>query len=238
MVENTKRNFLSAAWRHLLLINFKIDGDLLLPYLPPNCELDTYDGYPYVSIVAFEFLDTRVFGLKWPGFTNFPEINLRFYIRHGNRRGVCFISEFVPSFLVSTIAKLIYNEPYRAAKIDYKVREAGQSVSAAYRLNYRGQKLSVSVHGANRPEVPGEDSLEHFFKEHDLGVGCDRRGHLVTYGVRHPLWEVYPVNDCEIDLNAVGLYGDAFAFLEKKAPDSVVFARGSEIEVFPKNDDS
>ena len=112
-----KRPFLTARWENLLLVNFKTKAEILEPYLPKGCVLDTYEGSPFVSLVAFEFLETKVFRVKWPGFTNFPEINLRFYIRFGEQRGVCFIREYVPSFLVSSIARWLYNEPYLSAKM-------------------------------------------------------------------------------------------------------------------------
>ena len=79
--------------------------------------LDRYDGSPYVSLVAFDFLETRVGGIPWPGFTSFPEINLRFYVRDGDRRGVCFVREIVPKALISFIARALYDEPYVTAPI-------------------------------------------------------------------------------------------------------------------------
>ena len=56
-----------------------------------------------------------VLGVPWPGYRNFPEINLRFYVRRGDERGVVFVREFVPQRLVAWLARVFYNEPYRAA---------------------------------------------------------------------------------------------------------------------------
>ena len=52
--------FLTAEWRHLVMLNFPIEPAVLEPYVPRGTELDTWNGTTYVSLVAFSFLDTRV----------------------------------------------------------------------------------------------------------------------------------------------------------------------------------
>lgn len=46
---------------------------LLQSLLPPGLQLDTRAGDAFVSLVAFDFLDTRVMGISWPGYRDFPE---------------------------------------------------------------------------------------------------------------------------------------------------------------------
>lgn len=88
--------FLKARWHDLLLITYDIDPELLNEHLPPGLEPDTREGRAFISLVAFDFLNTRVKGLKFPFHVNFPEINLRIYVKNNDRRGVVFIKEFVP----------------------------------------------------------------------------------------------------------------------------------------------
>src|SRR5262245_26571807 len=107
--------FLTARWSNLFLATYAVPHDLLRPRLPPGLELDIWERQAFVSLVAFDFLQTRVLGVPWPGYRDFPEVNLRFYVRHGNQRGVTFIREFVPRRLVAWMARLLYNEPYVAA---------------------------------------------------------------------------------------------------------------------------
>src|SRR5215468_781631 len=97
----TGRPFLTARWTNLFLATYAVPDDLLRPHLPPGLELDRRDGRAFASLVAFDFLDTRVLGVPWPGYRNFPEVNLRFYVRHGEQRGVVFVREFVPLRLVA-----------------------------------------------------------------------------------------------------------------------------------------
>ena len=232
---NERKPFLTAHWGNLLLLNYPAPDEALRPYLPPGCELDRFGGSAFLSLVAFQFTRTKVFGLRWPGFTDFPELNLRFYIRHQGRRGVCFVREFVPSRLVAGIARWIYNEPYKAARMQERVTRDAGGIHALYTLRDGPHSLHFEARACGQPYLPPEHSLEHFFKEHELGVGRDRDGSAVTYDVHHPVWRVYPVQSYEVRLDARGLYGDAFAFLETTRPASVVLAEGSEIVVYTKN---
>ena len=70
--------FLRAEWRNLLIANYTCDPAILQPYLPAKTVLDTYNGLHLISLVAFQFLNTAVLGIKFPFHTNFVEINLKF----------------------------------------------------------------------------------------------------------------------------------------------------------------
>src|SRR5436305_1957460 len=83
----------TAKWHNLFNATYEVPASLLEKRLPPGVELERRGDLSFVSLVAFEFLDTRVFGIGWPGYRNFAELNLRFYVRHGTERGVVFIRE-------------------------------------------------------------------------------------------------------------------------------------------------
>lgn len=83
----------------------------------------------------------QVFGVQWPGFTNFTEINLRFYVKFNGERGVTFVREYVPSWIVAQIARLTYNEPYKNADMNGFIEEADDYISAEYRLRDGQNKM-------------------------------------------------------------------------------------------------
>jgi uncharacterized protein YqjF (DUF2071 family) len=231
------RPFLTARWANLFLANYAVPASLLEPRLPPGLALDTRDGSPYVSLVAFQFLDTRVLGVPWPGYRHFPEVNLRFYVRDGDERGVVFIREFVPHRLTAWLARVLYNEPYLAAPMSAKIGRRADGVGevqAEYRLHHSGRWNTFSVTGVLPAMVPSEGSVEHFFKEERYGFGTTRKGDLLRYEVAHPIWSVYPVREYRVDLDWGGVYGQDWAFLEGREPQSTVFAVGSAITVSPK----
>jgi len=228
------RSFLTTRWTNVCLFNYAVPSAFLEPLLPKGLVLDTRDGQAFVSLVAFNFEDTRVLGIPWPGYRNFPELNLRFYVRAGERRGVVFVREFVRERFTAWLARAIYNEPYVAAPLRHDIYERGDLVTAECELQCGGASHSLIMTG-RRPTVrPPPDSLEHFFKEHQWGFGGDHKGRTICYEVVHPHWDVYPVVSHHVQLDWARVYGPEWAFLQGKPPASVVFAVGSEVAVRPK----
>ncbi len=225
--------FLTARWCNLVLANYPVPEELLRPRLPPGLTLDVRDGRCWASLVSFQFLDTRVLGIGWPGYRCFPEWNLRFYVRHEGQRGVCFVREFVPRWLTATLARVLYNEPYRCARMRMDVQDTASSVSVTYEVTWRGRQHRLHAVGSRPAMHPAPDSVEHFFKEHSWGFGSSRRGHLLQYQVSHPEWDVYPVREFAADVDWGLLYGSEWATMNSVAPASVVLAVGSEVSVFP-----
>src|SRR5205823_10993839 len=145
-------------------------------------------------------------GVRWPGYRTFPELNLRFYVRDGDRRGVCFLREYVPKRLVAWIARRVYREPYRSARMTADVCDKPDRVSASYAVTRGGRTSRIWAVGSKATAVPAADSAEAFFKEHRWGFGVGRRGRTLRYEVDHPEWDVYPVIDYGIDVDWAGLY--------------------------------
>ncbi len=222
---------LTARWTNLAILTYRAPEELLRGYLHPALELDRWEGHTHVSLVAFDFEDTRVLGLRIPGFVRFPEVNLRTYVRHGDRRGVVFIRELVPSPVVALVARLWYNEPYRAVPITSDVARTSEAVVVrrAWRTAHREHRVELSASRASH--VPPETGVEHHFKEHAWGFGRTRRGRLLRYQVEHPVWAVHDVQALVADVGFAATYGREWGFLEAASPVSVVLAAGSPIAV-------
>lgn len=227
------RTFLTAEWRDLLIASYAVDPALLEPRLPPGLEPDLFEGRAVCSLVGFRFLNTRVLGVKWPGFVNFPEINLRFYVREnsGERRGVVFVRELVTSRLVAAIARGLYNEPYSKATISDRIERTGGALRVAYEFAIDGGVGRMAAEADAEAIVPPEDSPEYWFKEHQWGYGVTRRGKPLRYEVRHPVWACHRVRTVEIDVDWGRIYGREWAAMRDAEPINVVLAAGSEISV-------
>lgn len=113
---NAKMSFLKAEWKKLAIINYEVDSDILLPYLPAKTELDMWQGKCFLSLVGFMFLNTKLLGLSIPFHRHFEEVNLRFYVKHHDgtqwKRGVVFIKEIVPKPMLTVVANTVYKEHY------------------------------------------------------------------------------------------------------------------------------
>jgi uncharacterized protein YqjF (DUF2071 family) len=197
----------------------------------PALELDRWEGHAHVSLVAFDFRDTRVLLCRVPGYVAFPEVNLRTYVRHGGDRGVTFISELVPRKLVAAVARRVYNEPYRATRMESATAIGGDRVCVTHRVFAGGREHTMTAVGSNEAMVPATASGAHFFKEHEWGYGRTRDGRLLRFRVRHPLWAVRTLHDVALDVDFGAMYGGQWAWLTDATPVSVVFAVGSPVIV-------
>lgn len=219
---------MTTEWRWLLGVTFASDAALLEPHLPPGCEIDTLEGSPRVSLVAFGFHDTRVGRLRVPGHVRFPEINLRFYIRLDGERGVCFIRELVPRPAIAWVARGLYNEPYASVPMAEEVA-IGEDVVVSHRFG-DGQRLKAraSAHGIE----PATDSAAFWLTHHHLGVGRSHRGRLLRYHVAHELWPLHEVTQLQVEVDFGAVYGPQWAWLGEAQPSHVTLAAGSRVAVF------
>ncbi len=226
------RPLLTARWTNVCLFSYAAPRELLEPHLPRGLELDTLEGRALVSLVAFQFLDTRLLGVPWPGYRSFPELNLRFYVRHGRERGVVFIREIIPLRFPAWAARVLYHEPYRVAPLVVQVHERPDSRSVEYRLGWADRTHRLVITGDEPAFLPAENTLEHFFKEQRWGFGRDRRGRCTRFEVEHPTWKVHRVRSWQLDFDWGEVYGPEWKLLTGREPLAVVLAAGSEVQVF------
>jgi uncharacterized protein YqjF (DUF2071 family) len=114
-MSQSRQVFLTAEWRDLVMLNYEVEPGLLNRYVPTGTTLDSFNGRTYLSLVGFQFCQTKLLGcLPVPFHANFDEVNLRFYVRRKeggeDRRGVVFIAEVVPRRAIATMARLAYGE--------------------------------------------------------------------------------------------------------------------------------
>ena len=227
--------FLKAEWRKLAMANYIVDPEVLLPYLPKHTELDLWNDRCYVSLVGFMFVNTRVKGIKVPLHINFEEVNLRFYVRYRDagewKRGVVFISEIVPKWLLSFVANTVYGEHYETMRMGHEWKENNENRSIEYRWQKGERWNTFQLTAENLPREMEPGSEEEFITEHFWGYTKRKKGFTSEYAVVHPRWQFYPVHSYHIDVDFKELYGNNFAFLREETPVSVLLAEGSEIVV-------
>jgi len=228
------RPFLTARWENLLLVTYAVADDVVARHLPRGLEIDRLGGAARVSFVAFDFARTRVYGLAIPGHVNFPEINLRFYVRAGSDRGIIFVREFVPRLGVVVGARVRYNEPYVRIPMRSDVRPAeGKPDRLRVRHVFGDRLSSVTAEVEASGALPEDGSDGRWLTHQEFGFGQTRRGELRQYRVAHPLWPLHEVHGVDLDIDFAGLYGAEWAFLGRATPSHVTFAAGSEVAVYP-----
>ena len=231
------RVFLTAEWQYLAMLNYEVDADLLLPFVPAGTELDRWNGKIFVSLVGFQFLKTKLFGfLPIPLHSNFEEVNLRFYVRRqvgGEvRRGVVFIREMVPHWAIAFVARTFYNENYVALPMAHEIRSVGDNrLKVAYRWRSENCWSEINLETADNSELPVEGSVEQFITEHYWGYAAQPGGGCMEYRVTHPSWRVWQVRESAFEGDVEKFYGKEFAALLRAKPESAFLAEGSAVTV-------
>lgn len=104
---------IAQTWRHVVFLNYKVDPKWFEGRLPRGVELDTYQGHAYLSVVPFRMEGIRFrFGPVLP-FSSLWELNLRTYVKVGNRRGIYFFTLDTDHLLGEWVARTFFNLPYR-----------------------------------------------------------------------------------------------------------------------------
>lgn len=232
-----QRVFLTADWRHLAMLNYEADPDLLRRWLPVGLSLDDWNGRHFVSVVGLMFERTRVYGLAMPFHRTFEEVNLRFYARReigGEvRRGVVFIREIVPRRAVALLARALYNENYAAMPMSHAVIHNADETSVRYEWRHQDAAHSLAIRVPGDPTPLLDNTEEEFIAEHYWGYAAQRDGGTLEYEVEHPRWRVWRAPDGTATLNADAerLYGPEFAAALSGPPASAFLAEGSPIIV-------
>jgi len=229
--------FLTAEWRHLLMFNFPVERETLEPLAPAGTVVDTYRGVAYVSLVGFLFRKTKVLGIPVLFNQSFEEVNLRFYVRRFDgetwRRGVVFIKEIVPSWLISQSARFFYNENYVTCRMRHHIDEAHDRRTLEYGWEFDGTWHELTATSTEPPQTISPGSLEEFITHHEWGYTRQRDGSTLEYHVTHPHWTVSPACDWRLRCDARTLYGDPFAAALAKPATSAFMLSGSKVAVYP-----
>lgn len=227
--------FLSARWENIIMANYAVDSELLMPYLPKGVELDFHEGKTYVSLVGFLFKDTKLFSIPIPILGTFEEINLRFYVKRTEgstvKRGVVFINETVPYQAVAWMANKLYKEHYTVVptKSRFKITSSIKHIVYQWQVAKIWNTISVVAKTEKLPMKPG--SIEEFIFEHYYGYTKISNHKTEEYRINHPSWLVNEIQEYDIDCDFNAMYGTDFSHLSNLQPDSIMIAEGSAVSV-------
>lgn len=220
------------------MANYAVPPDILLPFVPQNTVLDSFEGKTYVSLVGLMFMNTKMLGFTIPYHVNFEEVNLRFYVKNNNngtwRRGVTFIKEIVPKPAITLIANSLYKEKYSTMKMSHYHHEKDGMLETGYEWKFKNKWNKLSAVSEKKSLPMRINSEEEFIADQAWGFSKISSSKTYEYEVKHPRWEIFPVSDYTIDCDFGGLYGNEFSFLEDTKPASIFMAKGSEVKICHK----
>jgi uncharacterized protein len=215
------------CWSDLAFLHWPEPAETLRALLPRGLELDTFDGEAWIGVVPFRMEGVRH---RWlppiPTARTFPEINVRTYVRAGDRPGVWFLSLDAGSRLAVRCARLGLNLPY----FDAEMRVQGVDGEVEYRSRrvHRGAPAasfhaSYAPTGEPSPALPG--TLDHWLTERYRLYGRRRSGHLYAIDIHHPPW---PLQTAEVTIER-NTMAEAAGVPPPDADPVVHFARRLEV---------
>jgi uncharacterized protein len=224
-------------WRDLLFVHWPIRAEELRPLVPPQLELDLFEGTAYVGLVPFTMTGVRPVGLpSVRGLSRFHETNVRTYVhRDGRDPGVWFFSLDAANRVAVSLARRLYHLPYYFARM-FLEPVAPSSPDDPGSILYAGNRLRpdplpasylirATPIGPVHPARAG--TLEHFLVERYIlyALADDRLSRGRVHHHPYPLQaaEVFTLD--ESLLAAAGVRRPVSAHLAH-------FARGVDVKVY------
>jgi uncharacterized protein len=194
---------MTQTWHDLLFAHWPIDPAALVEHVPSEFPLDLFDGTAWLAIVPFHMTNVAPRGVpSLPWISEFPELNVRTYVRVEEKPGIYFFSLDAGSALAVQAARSLLNLPYYSATmtvtpgsdgIEYESRRDDASPPAALSARYRSA-------GATFEAMIG--SLEYFLTERYCLYNVDHRGAPYRLEIHHPPWPLQPA-EAEFRLNTM-----------------------------------
>src|SRR5437764_2906171 len=109
---------MTQRWSDLLFMHLPLAPEVMRALIPPQIELDIFDGLAWVGIVPFRVSHASLRGLPPPPLlSHFPEINVRTYVTLRGIPGVYFFSLDAGNPLAVQIARTVFHLPYFSAQM-------------------------------------------------------------------------------------------------------------------------
>jgi uncharacterized protein len=179
------------SWHDLLFAHWPVDAAVLRDVVPPDFEIDTFEGRAWLGVVPFVMRDVAPRGVPaLPWVSAFPELNVRTYVTAGGKPGVFFFSLDAGNRFAVYAARLWLNLPYFSASMSVG-RERGGIVS--YRSRRKGDRAAELV-ASYQPDgavfTPRPGTLEYFLTERYCLYARDHRQRPYRLEIHHLPWQL------------------------------------------------
>ena len=180
---------MTQSWHNLLFAHWRVDASRVRRLVPAMFELDLFNNEAWLGIVPFYMTNVGFRGVpSLPWLSAFPELNVRTYVRVGNRPGVYFFSLDAGRRLAVEAARRVLNLPYFLAEMSVEVGEDAVVYDSARTQRPAGFKAKYGPIGP--AFAAREGSLEYFLTERYCLYQQTRRGVPYRLEIHHPRWSL------------------------------------------------
>ncbi len=208
---------MSQVWRNLLFAHWRVPRDVLQKLIPEPLEVDVFDGSAWVGVVPFRMCEIR--GRLMPFHIDFLELNVRTYVKFGERHGVYFFSLDADHSLSVWGARTFYGLPYYRAKMSYENKNGVIKYSSKRLGAGSSAEFSAEYEPTGQAEIAEPGTLPYFLTERYC-LMIAQGGVVHRTDIHHAPWRLAPVR-ASIAANTMheplGLSFDS-------APDSLLYA--------------
>ena len=182
---------MTQTWHDLLFAHWVVDATHLRRRVPDMFELDLYDGAAWLAIVPFHMTNVAPRGVpSLPWVSEFPELNVRTYVRVGDRPGIYFFSLDAGSVIAVQAARALFNLPYHTATMQVGRTASGTVEYSSSRSSAPPGELRATYQPTGSPFAPMAGSVEYFLTERYCLYHCDHRGGPYRLEIHHPPWSL------------------------------------------------
>lgn len=197
---------LNMRWENLIFLHWPAREEEVRALLPAGLQLDTFEGVPWIGVVPFRMTNVRaVLAPPIPTAHDFPELNVRTYVRHGGRTGVWFFSLDAESWLAVMAARAATNLPYYYARM--RAERTGDEVSYESERAHPGSPtadFSASYRPTGDVFVSTPDTFEYWSTERLCLFTATRDATIERIDVEHERWPLQPAS-AEIGRNTMAV---------------------------------
>jgi uncharacterized protein len=179
---------MTQTWRDLLFAHWPVDPGQLRAIVPAVFPLELFEGAAWIGVVPFRMTNVAPRGIpSLPGVSEFPELNVRTYVRIEDKPGVYFFSLDAGNTLAVRAARALLNLPYYKAAMSITSSDGGFAYESR-RAGNGAAEFVAHYRPVGEAFVPVAGSIEHFLTERYCLYNADRHGTPYRLDIHHPVW--------------------------------------------------
>lgn len=202
------------SWLDLLFLHWPVPVSAIRHLVPPELEIEEFDGSSWVALVPFHMRGVMLrFLPDLPGISAFPELNVRLYVSYKGKRGVWFLSLDADNTLAVWAARTFFHLPYFNAEMQIQEAQAHntqthdtqaydsytyQSIRQVGSYDCQEPAVLKMRYGPSSPVYHAQaGTLEHFLTERYCLYTKNKEGQLLCGEIHHIPW---PLQKAEIEI--------------------------------------
>ena len=180
---------MTQTWHDLLFAHWPVDAEALRSKVPSEFDVDVFDGTAWLGIVPFHMTNVAPRGIpSLPWISEFPELNVRTYVRVDDRPGIYFFSLDAGSTLAVQAARALFNLPYFSAAMTVTAKAGNIEYDSRREDGVPAASLCASYGPVGAPFEPINGSLEHFLTERYCLYNLNHQATPYRLEIHHPPW--------------------------------------------------